>query len=462
MIQSIYSKEEMDSKDLGKENTAFKMPKNIRQIGQVDLTKKIYAEDYVMTYIKQLAEKTVVGERKAVLLGQYIKTEGSRHIFINGAVEIIENEENERNTETMFSNEVWTEIYDCIKKYFTNVEIVGWYITKKDGPFDVDEHITKMHLDNFSGQDKTLLVYDPIEKEEAFYFYDKGKLKKQTGYYIYYERNEEMQNYMVENKENTSTDDGYVDLATQKIRKVIEEKNEASKQKSLTPLVYTASSLLAVVVLVIGATMVNNYNKTKDADDTVAVLSDSVMSQEADSGVSSDVTQVETVPSTIIDQDVSTDNSKDTTDMTANSGIDNADVQAMIEENEAAKSDEPNQKKENENKDSDKSKKEDTTSSNDKKVAAKEETTTKDTTKENNNKKDGQKDSEKSKETTSSSEQTIAVGSKYTVKKGDTLVSISTKVYGTLKGVETLQKANNIDDQDLIYEGQIILIPEYK
>ena len=68
MIQSIYSNEEMDSKE-GKGNTGFKMPKNIRQIGQVDISKKIYAEDYVMTYIKQLAEKTTVGERKAVLLG---------------------------------------------------------------------------------------------------------------------------------------------------------------------------------------------------------------------------------------------------------------------------------------------------------------------------------------------------------------------------------------------------------
>lgn len=446
MIQSIYSNEEMDSKER-KESSAFKMPKNIRQIGQVDLSKKIYAEDYVMTYIKQLAEKTTVGERKAVLLGQYIKSEGSRHIFINGAVEIIETVDDK---ETMFSNEVWSEIYDCIKKYYTNVEIVGWYITKKDVPFDVDEHITKMHLDNFAGQDKTLLVYDTLEKEEAFYFYDKGKLKKQSGYYIYYDRNEEMQNYMVENKENVSTDDGYMDVATQKIRKIFEAKNEANKQKSMMPLVYTASSLLAVVVLVIGATMVSNYDTMKDTGDSIAVLSDAV-SNTGKKGASTEVTQVETVPSTI------EEGSKEANTDTQNSSIDNADVQAMIEENEAAKegstSKDDTTTKEDETKDDDKTK-EDTETNDDKNESKKDsdDATTKDSSKKEN----------ASKETDNSSKQTMASNTKYTVKKGDTLVSISTSVYGTIKGVDLIKESNNIENQDLIYEGQEIIIPEYK
>lgn len=451
MIQSIYSNEEMDSKER-KESSAFKMPKNIRQIGQVDLSKKIYAEDYVMTYIKQLAEKTTVGERKAVLLGQYIKSEGSRHIFINGAVEIIETVDEK---ETMFSNEVWSEIYDCIKKYYTNVEIVGWYITKKDVPFDVDEHITKMHLDNFAGQDKTLLVYDALEKEEAFYFYDKGKLKKQSGYYIYYDRNEEMQNYMVENKENVSTDEGYMDVATQKIRKIFEAKNEANKQKSMMPLVYTASSLLAVVVLVIGATMVSNYDKMKDTGDSIAVLSDAV-SNTGEKEVSTEVTQVETVPSTI------EGDSKETNTDTQNSSIDNADVQAMIEENEAAKegstskddtTTKEDETKDDETKDDDKTN-EDTETNDDKNESKKDsdDATTKDSSKKGNS----------SKETENSSKQTMASNTKYTVKKGDTLVSISTTVYGTIKGVDLIKEFNNIENQDLIYEGQEIVIPEYK
>lgn len=443
MIQSIYSNEEMDSKE-GKGNTGFKMPKNIRQIGQVDISKKIYAEDYVMTYIKQLAEKTTVGERKAVLLGQYIKSEGSRHIFINGAVEIIETVDNK---ETMFSNEVWSEIYDCIKKYFTNVEIVGWYITKKDGPFDVDEHITKMHLDNFAGQDKTLLVYDAIEKEEAFYFYDKGKLKKQSGYYIYYDRNEEMQNYMVESKESVSTDDGYIDMATKKIRKVIEAKHDANKQKAMMPLVYTASSLLAVVVLVIGATMVSNYDSMKDTEDSIAVLSDSVANT-MDDNDTSEVTQVEKVPSSI------EEGGKAVNEDSQSSSIDNTDVQAMIDENEAAKD---ANTKEDDTETSNDDSKEDT--------ETKDDTVAKNETKEDystSQKEDSPKKEESSNGTKESSQQTMANKTKYIVKKGDTLVSISTMMYGTIKGVDLIKERNNIENQDLIYEGQELIIPEYK
>ena len=56
----------------------------------------------------------------------------------------------------------------------------------------------------------------------------------------------------------------------------------------------------------------------------------------------------------------------------------------------------------------------------------------------------------------------MASNTKYTVKKGDTLVSISTTVYGTIKGVDLIKEFNNIENQDLIYEGQEIVIPEYK
>ena len=66
--------------------TLFRMPKNIRQIGQIN-HKKIYIEDYVMTYIRQLGSETENVE-SAVLLGRTIKTEEEKCLFISGAIEI--------------------------------------------------------------------------------------------------------------------------------------------------------------------------------------------------------------------------------------------------------------------------------------------------------------------------------------------------------------------------------------
>lgn len=48
---------------------------------------------------------------------------------------------------------------------------------------------------------------------------------------------------------------------------------------------------------------------------------------------------------------------------------------------------------------------------------------------------------------------------KYTVKKGETLVSISRKVYGTQKLVQRIKNANGLADQNQIYPGQKLIIP---
>ena len=47
----------------------------------------------------------------------------------------------------------------------------------------------------------------------------------------------------------------------------------------------------------------------------------------------------------------------------------------------------------------------------------------------------------------------------YIVKKGDALVDISRKMYGTIKKVDLIKRANGIEDEDKIYIGQKILIP---
>ena len=45
------------------------IPKNIRQIGHAVAKDKIYIEDYVMTYIKQLSVEPFDGERLLILIG---------------------------------------------------------------------------------------------------------------------------------------------------------------------------------------------------------------------------------------------------------------------------------------------------------------------------------------------------------------------------------------------------------
>jgi hypothetical protein len=97
---------------------------------------------------------------------------------------------------------------------------------------DNEEMIRKTHMENFNGPDKTLLKIDTLEKEEVFYLFENNQLVKQSGYYIYYEKNEEMQNYMIDAKDVVGEERDYQDHTTQKIRHMIQEKNEQKTTKN--------------------------------------------------------------------------------------------------------------------------------------------------------------------------------------------------------------------------------------
>lgn len=64
----------------------LKLPKNIRQIGRPDNRIKIYVEDYVVTYLNQVAQETPQEERLAILLGDTASDEDTAVVFVSGAV----------------------------------------------------------------------------------------------------------------------------------------------------------------------------------------------------------------------------------------------------------------------------------------------------------------------------------------------------------------------------------------
>ena len=51
------------------------------------------------------------------------------------------------------------------------------------------------------------------------------------------------------------------------------------------------------------------------------------------------------------------------------------------------------------------------------------------------------------------------VTKEYVVKEGDTLASISYKIYQTYNYVDKIQEINKIDDSDMIFAGQKLQLP---
>lgn len=418
MIESVYSDDNAVANRTDVIHTNFRMPKNIRQIGKSNNSKKIYVEDYVMTFTKQLPGEDYSTCRVAVLVGQYVKLEQSRCLFISGAVEV---EGMDLANGIVFTNDHWTAIYENIKKYFVEAEIIGWFIGGPGYLLEDKDRILKAHIDNFAGQDKTLLTFDNMEKEEAFFFYENGTLSRQEGFYIYYEKNEEMQNYMIEINGKPSEEEHYDDRVSREIRTVLHNKRPADEHKNINYLMYAAGTLLAVIILVVGAAMLSNYDQMKNMQNTLDSLSnnlkevESVFIRNENKNALLSPTIEPTVDATI---DVEGSLNVEVVPGGVSPLPDKDDEDRLSEENPIDSA----------------------------------------TNQQNDNNKEEDDDKETSGGQDSNSN-TQAEAKYYTVKAGDSLAGISNRLYNSANYISVIKKLNNIEDEDMIYIGQKLILP---
>ena len=178
------------------ENNTVQLPNNIRQVGTPGEKIKIYIEDYVMTYLNQMTGEKPALQKAALLLGEKVKKESTDIYFISAAVAVVPMEWKEDRFK--LSSDEWTALYDKINHYFKNRHILGWFLSRPGQAAAADGEIEKIHSDNFKDKGPIFYTADPLDREDAFYLYENGHLFRQHGYYIYYDRNEAMQNYMIE------------------------------------------------------------------------------------------------------------------------------------------------------------------------------------------------------------------------------------------------------------------------
>lgn len=259
MIEIIYKE---DQKKSGEKDRFFRIPNNIRQIGEIRGHQKIYIEDYAYTFLKKISRNGAGEGQAAILLGQYHWSEGCAYLFIRSALQIDDMEVSPDHL--AFTDKVWGQIYEEEKKYFPEQEIVGWFVSLPGFNMEISEGMLKTHLNHFAGNDKTLFVMEPGEREEAFFLYEGGRLTRQPGFYIYYEKNEAMQAYMIEKSQNKSIEETekIPDRAVVDFRKAVKDKKE-KEQEAATPakkrVVWMAGACTAAAVLAVGITFFNSY-----------------------------------------------------------------------------------------------------------------------------------------------------------------------------------------------------------
>ena len=351
-------------------------PKNVRQIGNVSDQPKIYMEDYVNTYLNQLKETAVETAVATLLMGEIVKYGKQDVVYISGAMQMKEIEIN--GTEIIINDEVWKDLEERKREYFREQEVVGWCLVESGHPMGLNRGVIKIHERIFS-RDNTIFVWkDAREDEEMFYAYKYNELMQMGGHYIYYEKNPDMQNYMISMRRmiGVTPSEMVEDRAAKNFRSSIKGKMEYKQQKENSYFLYAMSVFLVVVVLAIGISTMNNFDRMEAVQDSVEALSQAVQQPQV-------ITEPQVVEKVVEKEEVKNEEYTGTVPNVST-------IQEQLREEEI-------------------------------KEAVSEEY--------------------------------------YIVEKGDTLDSISLKKYGTSGQVDAICRMNGLEDGNLIFIGQKLLLP---
>ena len=362
----------------------FETPARVKQMGSIENGLKIFVEDYVYTYLYQYGRSGGGKEKLAALIGRHYVVNGQETVVISGAIQ--GKETVQENGIEQFSENTWEYIGGQMQRYFKGMNIVGWvhcqpgfgaFLMAKDENF---------HKEYFKEKCQVLFVIDTVDKLDHFYVYNEEGtgLRQAKGYYVYYDRNREMQEYMLENsmirpkeevnEERVIASEGMEERkerrkptqeerldAAQDIRRVLQKREKAVKQakKERDRLLVAVSCVLCVVCLSLGVAMFRSLDRLKLVEQELMAM------QTTYQALAEDVKEV--------------------------------NVQSVF--------------------------------------AVQEEKTT------------AYQEEEK---------RTV----KYRVEAGDSLGFISRKYYGDNSGIRKIMDMNGLEDADMIFEGQVLWIPE--
>lgn len=392
----------------GASRSSIIMPDNIKPIGDLECDYAIYLEDYVYTYLYQYALVDLSTENSAVLLGQFYPE--SKEAVIRGIIPVPMDKLSGEGE--WIDEEVLKEVEKERAQYFKNQQIIGWMHMQPGYGTMLTMKELREHRRVFGENPSLFMLVDAVNKIETLYAYEDEELKEQTGYYMYYERNEEMQQYMLEHpfvKKEAKTIEDTVVNQFKEIGKL--RKQQYLQRKNVNATVIAASIILIGLTAVI-VKMNDNKNiksvtssgaiaaKPSQAEDPIQFI---IEQQPAIS--EKDLEQVGTIaePQKVeIEEEIMTSNEAEAT----------VETETEVKAEEKVKDEiNSNQKEEKENL-----------------AMLKEE-----------------------KENISYEE--------YVVKEGDTLANISYNQYGSAKRSKEIAQANDLSNTNYIRVGQTLKLP---
>jgi len=402
----------------------FKEPANIKQIGNIDNSSrlKIYIEDYAYSYLQQYTKDGNYNERLAFLVGEHIYDEDQDIILINGAICGVHT--NRADGILNINQETWAQVHEQQAKYFPESKIMGLAQSQPGYGIYINEKYAAQFRNNFNELFQVFLVLDPIERICAFHVFDSQRenLNLIKGYFIYYKKNDAMNEYIIANKKNKKIKFEIADTNDQdnlnSKQNIKAKKNNNTDQRKIINMLAGLSAVLFLICFIMGAGLVQNEDRISKLENKIQIVSNlykELDDSESVFALKQDKNKITVTPEIIKDIEPKEKNNKQEANQKENDffaydfqdDFDLEDDQVNKIQTGETKPEEQQEKK----------------------------------------LEDQQEKKEKK------------IPESYVVKDGDSLGSISLKFFGDLSMVNKIMEINGMDDPDKIYVGKILKLP---
>lgn len=275
----------------------MELPKHTTQVGTIAANKKLYLEDYCISYMKQLTEEFPEERKQIALFGIVEKDKNVEYVQVYAAALLGKG----RGRTDSLTNSQKAEAESIREEYFPDYQLVG------------------------------VVISTDAVNENVYWLGNGNKSIPMDGYYIFYDKNDAMLNFMMQNQKEerdidldpviikkADMDNRKREKAEQEMREVqqkrgqyrkemkkAEAKGRVVKQKTKSPFPAVACLLLLAVVGVYGAkTYYPEFELSEaksyisDLWDKTAVLTGSYLDKDVDAGKVDELLQAENNAST--------------------------------------------------------------------------------------------------------------------------------------------------------------------
>ncbi len=180
----------------------MELPKHTTQVGTIGANKKLYLEDYCISYMKQLTEEFPEDRKQIALFGTVEKEKNAEYAFAYGAALLGKG----RGRTDSLTNSQKEEAENIRAEFFEDYQLIG------------------------------VVISTDAMNENVFWLGYGTKSIPMDGYYIFYDSNEAMLNYMMEGQKQERDFDldpviiKKADMDREKKEKALKEKQEAQQK----------------------------------------------------------------------------------------------------------------------------------------------------------------------------------------------------------------------------------------